>query len=648
MNSSAARLEAKHGGKIIYKGFVHTFYPLLPPEQYFKDHPEYYSEINGRRTHEYAQLCLTNPEVVRLVAERVKEWLRESPDADIVSVSQNDWGGWCECANCKALDEREGSHAGTMINFVNQVAEIVEKDFPRVAIDTLAYQYTRKPPKTIRPRPNVIVRLCSIECCFSHPLATCPENKTFKEDLEGWAKAANRLYVWDYTTNFAHYIQPHPNLRVLKPNIQLYVKNNVRGIFEQGDYNGGGGGDMSLLRSYMLAKFLWDPNYDERKAMREFLEAYFGKAAPAIARYIRLMHDKVQKENIHCNIWYPPTHPHMSPAMLDRAKKFFDEAERLAENAEVRERVRLARLPIQYAEIERCGPRYRVVAGQYGPESSREHAALVKKFFEVAERNGITNISEGRSLVEHRQRLEERTQGWPVVRLENARVRVDIVPELGGRIISIYDKKARVEALRKPDPGDDGYPRSGGYEEYSRPHYRGPGWRERYDFKVEEPGRRVSMSAVLKNGLTLQRTIEARDDGSVGVKSVLVNTSGEVYTTQLRIHPEFAMGPIEQVEVRFRNAAGRLQRISLTPRAKGDEWERTFSGSSMPAGQLSAVNAKKGWGVQQSFDASQVGSCMVNWHRDGRFNLELYSPEKTLAPGESIELTHSLRTVSAQ
>jgi len=648
VNSSASRLDEERGGKVTYVGFVHTFYPLLPPDQYFKDHPEYYSERNGRRTHEYAQLCLTNPEVVRLVAERVKQWLRDNPKAQIVSVSQNDWGGWCECANCKALDDREESDAGTVLNFVNQVAEIVEKEFPNASVDTLAYQYTRKPPKTIRPRPNVIVRLCSIECCFSHPLATCPENRTFKQDLEGWAKVANRLYVWDYTTNFANYIMPHPNLRALQPNIRLYAKNNVRGIFEQGAYSSGGGGEFGALRAYLLAKFLWDPNYDAGAAMREFLQGVYGKAAGPIARYIRLMHDKVEKERIHCHIFDPPTKPHLSPEMIAKAKGLFDEAEGLADNAEVRERVRLARLPIQYVEIVRCAPLYRVVAGNYQPKPSSGYAALVRKFFEVAERNGITNISEGMSLAEYKKRVEERNQGWPVVRLENGRVRVDIVPELGGRIISIYDKQAKVEMLRQPDPGDDGYPRSGGYEEYSRPHYRGPGWRERYDYKVEEPGRRVSMSALLKNGLTLQRTIEVNEEGSVAIRSVVVNSSSESQTTRLRIHPEFLLGPIDQVEVSYRTQAGRQRSISLRTRAKGDEWERTLSGDAMPAGEWAAVNLKKGWGVRQSFDAAQVDQCLLNWHRDGRLNLELFSPEKTLAPGESITISHRLQAVKAQ
>jgi len=73
-----------------------------------EEHPEYYSLIGGERR--AVQICLTNPEVVRIVAENVKKHLREKPGIDILSVSQQDgFGGACECSECKALDEKEGS-----------------------------------------------------------------------------------------------------------------------------------------------------------------------------------------------------------------------------------------------------------------------------------------------------------------------------------------------------------------------------------------------------------------------------------------------------------------------------------------------------------------------------------------------------------
>ena len=257
------------GGCIKYKGFCHTFYPLVPPDKYFGPHPEWYSLINGKRTHENAQLCLSNPELRDFVVQRVKEWLREAPDAKIISVTQNDCAGACECPNCKAIDDAEGSPSGSMLSFVNYIAEKIEPEFPDVAVDTFAYQYTRHPPKTIHPRPNVIVRLCSIECNFREPLDD-PSNAAFLADLTTWSKICRRLYVWDYVTDFGNYVLPHPNWFVLGPNIRLFRDYGVKGVFEEGAY-AGPGEEMAELRAWVLAQLLWNPQQDDRALIKEFL-----------------------------------------------------------------------------------------------------------------------------------------------------------------------------------------------------------------------------------------------------------------------------------------------------------------------------------------------------------------------------------------
>jgi hypothetical protein len=195
----------------------------VPPDKYFEAHPEWYSMIDGKRTHKNAQLCLSNNELRNFVVERVKQWIKESPGVSIISVSQNDWHGNCQCPECKKIDEREGSPSGSLLEFVNFIAEKIELEFPNVAIDTLAYQYTRKPPKTVKPRKNVIVRLCSIECNFREPL-THESNAKFADDILGWSKICNRLYIWDYTTDFAHYVQPHPNWFALGENLNFPSK----------------------------------------------------------------------------------------------------------------------------------------------------------------------------------------------------------------------------------------------------------------------------------------------------------------------------------------------------------------------------------------------------------------------------------------
>lgn len=350
-NGESHLVPREFGGCISYKGFCHTFYPLVPPEKYFAPHPEWYSQIKGKRTHDRAQLCLANPELRDFVVQRVKEWLREAPDASIISVTQNDWYGACECAQCKALDEAEGSPAGSMLAFVNYIAEKIEPDFPHVAVDTFAYQYTRKPPKTIQPRPNVIVRLCSIECNFREPLDH-PSNASFLADLEGWARICKRLYVWDYTTDFKNYVNPHPNWFVLGPNVRLFHKYNVRGLFEQGAYQGYGS-EMGELRSWVLAQLLWQPQQDERKLIGEFLEGYYGRAAAKpIARYLDLMHRAAEGFYLRCFLGKTP--PHLEFKTLGEAERLWQQAEQaVAKDPELLARVRLSHLPVRYAMLSR-------------------------------------------------------------------------------------------------------------------------------------------------------------------------------------------------------------------------------------------------------------------------------------------------------
>ncbi len=297
-NSQSAGIPENLGGCIRYKGFVHTFYPLVPPAEHFAAHPEWFAEVNGKRVTNNAQLCLMNQELRDFVVNRVKEWLRESPEARIVSVSQNDCFNPCTCPLCKAKDDAEGSHAGTMLDFVNYVAEKIEPEFPQVAIDTLAYQYTRKPPKTIRPRPNVIVRLCSIECNFREPL-DAPANAAFADDIRGWSAICNRLYIWDYTTDFGHYVQPHPNWFVLGPNLRFFAANHVRGVFEQGAYQSYAS-EFSELRAWVLAQLLWNPAKGDRALINEFLDGYYGPAATPIRHYLELMHGASAGWNLTC------------------------------------------------------------------------------------------------------------------------------------------------------------------------------------------------------------------------------------------------------------------------------------------------------------------------------------------------------------
>src|SRR5687767_13714723 len=93
-----------------------------------------------------------------------------------------------------------------------QVAVSIEKQFPRVTIDTLAYLETIRVPRTIRPRKNVAVRLCNDRVgAWSHPFTPAEQCEVAKT-LKAWSAVHDRIYIWDYNVNFSHYLAPMPNV----------------------------------------------------------------------------------------------------------------------------------------------------------------------------------------------------------------------------------------------------------------------------------------------------------------------------------------------------------------------------------------------------------------------------------------------------
>ena len=234
--------------------------------------------------------CLSDPEVLATVIKNVRAALEKDPNVNIISVSQTDKEEYCTCDTCAAIDEAEGSHMGTLLRFVNAVAEDIAEDYPNVTVDTLAYKYTRKAPSITEPRENVCIRLCSIECHFNHPFTTetCTTCSAFCNDLVEWSKICENIYIWDYTTDFSYYLSFFPNLHVLRENMRFYAEHNVRGMFCQGNSQGPSG-EFGELRAFLLAKLMMYPYMSEEEyyaLMDEFLAAYYGGGWTYIRQYI--------------------------------------------------------------------------------------------------------------------------------------------------------------------------------------------------------------------------------------------------------------------------------------------------------------------------------------------------------------------------
>lgn len=361
VNGHYLNVPESHGGIIRLIGWCHTFDQMIPPKKYLKTNLEYFALIDGRRgeynsTLGMPQLCLTNPDVRRILTEKTLEWLRKEKNHRIISFSQNDsWGAmadnYCRCDRCRAIDEREGSPSGSLLDLVNEVAAVVEKEFPDVLIETLAYHYTRKPPAGIRPRPNVIIRFCTANN-FLYPWNS-GENSKCRDEFLAWSQIAPRIYVWNYTANFGNTMMPHPGWRNYAEDLRFMAANNVIAVLEQG-YGRGLTGDLQPLHNYLACKLMWNPNLDQEALIREFLEGYYGEAAPVIREYMDAEWDVFRRNQL--ALGGSMIRLNKIPlADLLALKAIFDRAEKLtAGDPERLLRVRTAamviNLPILYAE----------------------------------------------------------------------------------------------------------------------------------------------------------------------------------------------------------------------------------------------------------------------------------------------------------
>lgn len=284
-------LSPRHGGAAYCLdkkfGFTHTFNRIIPPSEFKDTHPEYFSEIDGRRVTERTQLCLTNPDVYNLVLQRLKQAIAENPEADLYALTHNDYKNWCECAKCRAINDAAGNPGMTEFLFVNKVAAEIAKDHPNILIKLSAYVYTRKPPTNFKLHPNVVVELCPIEADLIFPL---PDSKyedsiAFCKDMDGWSKVSSgNFLVWDYNTAFLNLLQILPNAYTPKGNDLYYCSKGVNMIFNQGDYTGYHA-DFAELKAYLQAKWAWNPKLEAEPLVADFFEGYYGPAAPFIREY---------------------------------------------------------------------------------------------------------------------------------------------------------------------------------------------------------------------------------------------------------------------------------------------------------------------------------------------------------------------------
>jgi len=632
------------GGVTAQRLISHSLGEQLPVAEYGADHPEYFAFVRGERClAAYGggpQPCLTNPAVLDIVTAAVMDEIAAHPERRNVSVSQTDNGLYCTCPACEAVNDAEGSPMGTQLAFVNAVAERVAARYPGRQVGTLAYWHTRKPPARLRPGPNVQIQLANIECCCLHAVSdtACERNAGFLADLEEWCRISDQVYVWSYFTDFRYFDLPFPNLRSMGPNLRLFADRGVKGVFAQ-SHGGTTCGDMSDLKSYVLARLLWNPYLDGWSLVEEFCRLHYGDAGVEVLAYLTRLHDRADSLGIHPGCFATPEELGLDAAFARDAMETFARARATAEREgpEFAARVDKASVSAHRAMLEAGAP-LGYADGGIRRAYPHPYETIAIEYLRLAEACGMSAPDERTSMADFAERLRlEAGSGRPAELLENDVWRLVFMPGDNGRLVEMTHRPTGRNYLRAYQNNL----RFGTFEEWESLVFdENPA---PFDFDVKrEP-----------DGLVLRK---ADPDGSVHLRRVTLD--GEVVRCETRIenrgtaprewqlvvHPEWNAGS----DTRDFRKLTACVRIGGSWRAfnrdlqadEGPDAHLLVEG--LPGGAMAFYNRLDGYGLLMRYSPEHIGKLRTWWVSGYRqINLELETERVTLAPGESFEIRYS-------
>jgi hypothetical protein len=649
-NDGGAGPDSPQGLQYEFDGRCHSYFRYINPDEFFATHPEYFSEIGGVRRNNETQICLTNPEVLEIVTERMLKRMAETPGVRQHNFSQMDWYNYCECPKCAAMNEQYGTLGGTQFWFVNQLAERTSKVYPDKLIGTLAYMYTEEAPKGLEMHPNVAVWLCHMyPSCDSHPIATCPLNADYKRRALDWSKLCSHLYMWHYIVDFAHYYNPFPNFDSMAADMRFYHDIGAEGIYLQGMSATGGGGEFSLLRPYYGTRLLANPDCDADAVIRDFLDGYYGAAAGPIYQYIRLLHDKVRNENIHMHLYTNPAQGYLPDDTLEQAAALFDQAEdAVKDDPELLERVRVCRMPLVYARLfPRNG--YTIADGAMKFNGDLATVPEAAEMLDRMKRHGFETIREHggdpQQLVMLGMLLNTPVT---VLSMSSDFLTVDVVPVLGGRVLRITDRKTGQCVTANNVTRCLLFPFQGGEETRQGSIFDLTSMLLPY-VPTSRSDRSIAVSA--KQGeLTFERTLALADDKPVlTVQARVFNNSATSKEIVPRSHLELDLGPLRETKFQFKSRAGQLVQKQMPPIIENLREGEYFRDRDVPAGEWTFTGTK-GLQVVQRFNEADADFTWTYAFPEDLNNLEveLWRKPVQVPPGGFAELKHDLEIAPAK
>jgi hypothetical protein len=312
------------GFKLNTSGHALLFW--IPPSEYGKSNPEYFSMQNGKRVPKSrgSQLAFGNKSVIDLLVKKMTEYKKKYPNIQTLAFGANDSAsngmGFGNDPESVKLDSpldipAKGSKAPRFyttryVRAANMIISELNKTWPKLQLHIYAYNMnggTVAPPNC-EVNPNVKIEFCLLYRCYQHALndPNCPRNRMFCEWLKTWASKTKNIYIREYYIQIGESF-PITNLFVLKKDIEFYRSLGILGVVPETIPDGPNGAnvaqnqpysswllppteyirfwDNNALLHFAFSRLMWNPAESLKSIVDMFCKNYYGPAWKPMAAY---------------------------------------------------------------------------------------------------------------------------------------------------------------------------------------------------------------------------------------------------------------------------------------------------------------------------------------------------------------------------
>ncbi|MBQ9089295.1 MAG: DUF4838 domain-containing protein [Lentisphaeria bacterium] len=330
-------------------------------QKLFDKNPDMYAlvrNVDGSFTRRGPQLETTNPKVIKMIENYIRDIFKKRnwpKDKKVcIGVGPADGGGYSESiesqmASSGRLDPATGNKDFTDLQILlcNTLLERMEKEFPNLHLGFYLYSNHADYPVRYKPHPKIVLVIADISYSRLHgTLETQSKTRNYyRTILEKWKDSPNVKFFRGYNWNLAENVLPYSKLIMWENDLPLYKSLNVQGVYNETTK----GVSNLAIGNYMEAKMLWDTKLKWRDVLHTFCRNAYGKAAAPMEKYFMEVTLRQSKSGQEAGSFHAFRKIY-DQKFVDQARKWFARAYDLAENAAVKERIRIAELSLSTLE----------------------------------------------------------------------------------------------------------------------------------------------------------------------------------------------------------------------------------------------------------------------------------------------------------